>query len=653
MADRENRVFRLMRWGAAGLVVIAAAVLGVGSSDPQALRLAHGTVVAAVVVAIAALAAVLVPVIQQRAGAFLSGRDDLHRVLRDECHVVAGGGLPRVGDVSDPLLMGVHPSAAVPGDPGDRVPAYVVRDADALLRSAVRDGGFVLVVGDSASGKTRSAYEAIQNELAGHRLLIPRRPGSLQALAGAGFRFPDEVVVWLNDLERYLGGDGVDRLLLDRLLSGRRHVLVLSTLRKSVYGAYLHGESGAVLSSELSRPVREVLEASTALVQLGPFGLTELRRARESTDPRVRDAADRAEAGSVTAYLADGPALVEIWQASWGSRPVAAALVAAAADLRRAGLARPVSRELLVRLYPHYLAARRTDLPAEDEPAVTQALAWACDPHDRAVSLLSSRDRGQRYEVFDYLVDHLQRDPGASPVPEPIWQACLEDASPSELRQAAYAAFAVRRREIAEAAFRKNAGEGDLEAMNSLGIILQRKGRISDAEVWYRAAAEQGDPAAMTNLGVVLADQHRTAEAESWYQKAARLGDLGAMFNLGELREQAGDDSQAEKWYLRTVEGLNAGSRESARIATQDDADISIGQSMHTAATRAMTALGDLYKRQGRSDAALSWYFRAAELDDPDAMSGLASLLEIQGQPEQAEIWRQQAARRGPQPNYE
>jgi hypothetical protein len=115
----------------------------------------------------------------------------------------------------------------------------------------------------------------------------------MQVLAEAGFRLSGETVVWLNDLERYLGGNGIDRLLLDRVLSGPAHVLVLATLRKSLYGAYLHGEPGGNATAEMSRSVREILEAAGAVIQLGPFGVAELRRAEKSADPRVRAAAGR------------------------------------------------------------------------------------------------------------------------------------------------------------------------------------------------------------------------------------------------------------------------------------------------------------------------------------------------------------------------
>jgi TPR repeat protein len=254
--------------------------------------------------------------------------------------------------------------------------------------------------------------------------------------------------------------------------------------------------------------------------------------------------------------------------------------------------------------------------------------------------------------VFDYLVDHAQRAPETLPVPEPAWQGCLENADPGELVRIAIAAFSLQRPDIAEAALRQRASEGDAEAMNTLGNVLHRARRMQEAETWYRKAAEQGYPAAMTNLGALLGDEKRTAEAEAWYRRAVGFGDLAAMFNLGELREEAGDEAEAESWYLRAADGLRPKDREAARIGRREDARISIGQPMHTAATMAMTALASLYERQGRPDDAFAWYTKAADLDDPDAMTGLAAFLDNNGQPERAAKWRQRAAERGDRPKY-
>jgi TPR repeat protein len=560
---------------------------------------------------------------------------------------VANGLLPRVRDIADPLVLGIHPS--ILGTSGGRVPSYVPRQVDVPLRSALATGGFVLVVGNSAAGKTRTAYEAMRAEIPDHWLLVPRRAGTLRALVEAGFKIPEETVVWVNDLERYLVRDGLDQLLLDRILSGTRNVVVLATIRRTLYGNYLQGQSGQAPAREMARSARETIEAATSRIDIGSFGPAELELARASSDPRVRQAGGRARNGAVTAYLADGPALVEIWLAAWSGHPVAAALVAAAVDVRRAGLTRPADRGLLVSLFSEYLKRRDLDLPAEDEPAITSSFAWACDPHDRATGLLASRERGRQFEAFDYLVDHVQRDPQAEPIPDFTWRGCIEHTDSAELGLIAQAAFSMQRRDIAEAALRKGAAAGDPSLMNALAILL---GREAEAEAWFRRAAERGYQPAVTNLGALLNELGRRSEAESWYQQAVVHGELGAMVNLGAICEDNGDDQAAEAWYLRTIEGLRPEDAELARIPTQEQADSTIGQRMQTAATMAMTALASMYARNGNTAEAEAWYLKAAELDDPRAMIGLAELLAGKGLSELAVKWREQASRRGERPRY-
>ncbi|MGV9386641.1 hypothetical protein ACWDRB_63325 [Nonomuraea sp. NPDC003707] len=80
--------------------------------------------------------------------------------------------LIRVGD-ADPRDGGVHPAIEVPG--ADReLPTYVERDTDtdphgvrAVIRRAVatRRGQLLLLVGQSSTGKTRCAFEAIRQLL--------------------------------------------------------------------------------------------------------------------------------------------------------------------------------------------------------------------------------------------------------------------------------------------------------------------------------------------------------------------------------------------------------------------------------------------------------------------------------------------------------
>jgi TPR repeat protein len=253
-------------------------------------------------------------------------------------------------------------------------------------------------------------------------------------------------------------------------------------------------------------------------------------------------------------------------------------------------------------------------------------------------------------EVFDYLVDHVQRDPQAAPIPDFTWTGCIEYADSAQLMLIAQAALSMQRRDIAEAALRKGAAEGDLSAMNALAILLGPH-RSWEAETWYRRAAERGYHAAVTNLGALLHGQGRSDEADNWYQQAVAHGDLGAMVNLGAICEENGDDQRADAWYLRTIEGLRAEDAELARIPTQEHADSNIGQPMQTAATMAMTALASMYARKGKAAEAEASYMKAAELDDPNAMIGLAELLDGKGLDELAAKWRQQAERRGKRPH--
>jgi hypothetical protein len=107
----------------------------------------------------------------------------------------------RVSRLDDPLRLGAHRAAALDGN---QVPPFVARDLLPDLVEALGKGGFVLVVGDSTAGKTRLAYEAMRACLPSHVCVSPDGPHSLRAaLTAAKVHRPS--VLWLDDLERYLG----------------------------------------------------------------------------------------------------------------------------------------------------------------------------------------------------------------------------------------------------------------------------------------------------------------------------------------------------------------------------------------------------------------------------------------------------------------
>jgi hypothetical protein len=169
--------------------------------------------------------------------------------------------------------------------------------------------------------------------------------------------------------------------------------------------------------------------------------------------------------------LADGPELARDWRNAWrpGGQPRGAALVAAAVDCRRAGLADPVPVELLARLAEHYLDARG-GAALRPEP-LDEAVRWATMPARGASSLLipagagvdtkpqlaggesetrGGPERDSRVLAFDYLIDL-----GDEPVPVPVWLDIVDWCDPEQALGVGHTARRVSRFETAEAAFVK------------------------------------------------------------------------------------------------------------------------------------------------------------------------------------------------------
>src|SRR5262249_2984184 len=109
-------------------------------------------------------------------------------------------------------LLGVRRPIAIPGVTAGELPTYVSRDADngefgmrARLKSMAHSGGFLLVVGDSSVGKTRSAYEVLRAELGDWNLAHPGDASQVDALAARPPETP--LVIWLDEIRNYLDGE--------------------------------------------------------------------------------------------------------------------------------------------------------------------------------------------------------------------------------------------------------------------------------------------------------------------------------------------------------------------------------------------------------------------------------------------------------------
>ncbi|MFE6155833.1 tetratricopeptide repeat protein [Streptomyces sp. NPDC057889] len=437
------------------------------------------------------------------------------RLLAGYVHVGADGDLPLVSQVRDRALLGIHPAApprlSRPGVVLDaELPSYVLRDADGELRGHVRQGrdhgGLVLVHGPSTAGKTRAAAEAIWAELAGWALLVPVVPESLVHLAGARLDLT-RTVIWLNELDVYLGAGGRQAEALTRLLALPERPLVVATVRAHQLSD-LEEDEGHLGSDDGRRPAQD--RRTTALVAglLGRacrvrmermFSAGELARAEElREDTRLADALKSAGRYGVAEALAAGPELLRLLWAHTDAPDGyfgGAALVHASVDAARVGWRRPLSPAALRELLAHYVPS---DLRQEvDEALFERSLRWARRRRRGFSRLLVDDESGNGVVAFDYLVDQAQtRLPQAS-VPEVLWSVLLGAATPEEALELGHHAQRWGQVDVAVAAWRRAAASPvakvATEAAEVLGRLLMERANPEGAMPYLLQAAQDGD----------------------------------------------------------------------------------------------------------------------------------------------------------------
>ena len=382
------------------------------------------------------------------------------------------GRFPLVRELSNPIAVGVHPAAAIE-EAGmiDRVPPYVARDIEADLHAALQREGFVLLVGESTAGKTRAAFEATRLLLGSFRFVAPSSRAALPAVLEI-LKETDSYVVWLDDLERFLGVGGLTTAVLQRLLAPQVHTIIVATMRSHEYDRYRDRAETEFIGADRDvwRESRAVLRQAQILHLDRRWTAEELYRAQAHvSDRRLAHALAVADHFGVAETLAAGPELAETWRNGWtpGHHPRGAALVAAAVGARRFGYHRPLPMHVLECMHSAYLAERGG--PELRPEPMAEAMQWATTPTfaNGANSLLiGSPENG--YLAFDYLIDL----PLSDTMPDSSWSFL--------------------------------AGAVDAPDAYSLGGYAIRAGQYDHALIAYRRAAEasyQPAVAGLVNMG--------------------------------------------------------------------------------------------------------------------------------------------------------
>ena len=343
------------------------------------------------------------------------------------------GQLPRVRDVGQDQLR-VHASRV-------EVP-YIERDQQDKLEEAVGPGRAALVVGHSMSGKTRLAAEVVKRKFPDALLLTAESGEALRELFDRGLD-PEDLVVWLDDLERFLGVDGLTIGLLDRLITGR--AIMVATIRTLQREAYRPSDK---LRSREWEVLQRFSEISLQRRLTGP----ELGRVQAAVnDPGILGAVNHY---GLAEYLGAGPEALDKFEKGEIANPVGRALVRAAIDWHRTDIRRPVSQQILIAMLPTYLADR-PDVPRTEE-IIKQGLEWATTKINETVALLGqifTSSNEPLFEAFDYLVDELAHH--TTSIPDAMWDLALEQEEATDWRMLGLIVYLSGKPSLVESALRR------------------------------------------------------------------------------------------------------------------------------------------------------------------------------------------------------
>lgn len=505
---------------------------------------------------------------------------------------------PELG-LADPIALGVRRTRRLPDKPP--LPPYIGRDCDARLGDQVREaaahGGLVLVTGEPLSGKTRTAWQAATGNLPGGTRIYTPQPGTdlrgLPAVLRDRGDGDTECVLWLDDLEGHLGGNGLTAAVLAELVQLR--TLVIGTMADEAYDAHRFGGSasarvlGGVEPVELSR-------------WWSPQELARFRN-QHRDDPRLRRARFGGGGVSVTEYLAVAPELGDLWRRARRARVRSRGhyVVRAAVDLHRCGADAEVPLDVLRRA--HLLYAGEPYAPQETFEA---GLAWAAEVRLGVTGMLRKTPRDTWRPFGSLVVEAEDQGLEADPVPLKMWLFALEAAGDEERRDQV---ITRARRYLTPRA------DGDPDTMTVLGSLEREMGEAAAAESWYRRAADAGSVQAAGVVGALLAGRGADADAEPYLETAAAAGDVAAQSVLARVLGE-----RAELWLTRAAE---AGDGEAA------------------------CRLGELFLGRGKQQTALRWFRRAADSGYEEAAQRIGRLFHDWDELDEAESWYRRAIDRG------
>ncbi|MFD8316824.1 tetratricopeptide repeat protein [Kitasatospora purpeofusca] len=534
-----------------------------------------------------------------------------------------------------PKQLGVHP--AIPGLRSDRaagnfvLPDYVEREHDTVLRQRLRvvasgaETALVVVRGESCTGKTRTAFEAVRACLPAWNLVFPKTPESLLAILEAGVLTP-RTVLWLNEAQNYLTGntgEAVAAALRTRLEQPGPVAILLT-----VWPVYHRQLTATPPPGQDTCPHARALIGSHAAIHVpDTFSARAMHdlSVRSKSDASLAAAETASPSGAITQTLAAGPELVDYYEQA-GTAPACfgKAIITAAMDARRLGGGSLVSARFLEQAAVGYLTS---DQRKEARPE------WFADALEYA-----------RFKVKGVVsaLDNAPNPAGMGVLPDIF---CLADYLDRHGRT-------VRYYDCPPASF-WNAAQGHAltaTELRSFGGAARARGRYRTAAGLYQQAVDRGDSSVRMDLAWLRQQIGDREGAERLYRKTVRAGNIVTLADLMMLREEAGDRDEAEQLALSAAAiGMGDPMLELMweRLGDPEEAERLALQAADLGNPSLLVDLAGVWDRGGNRDGAERLYRQAAAARHPLALGELTRFRVEAGDLEEAERLALQAAEAG------
>jgi len=616
--------------------------------------------------------------------------EDLLEVARP-----AGGGLPTVAETSV-YDMGVTRSKYVSAD--NPAPTYVPRTwVDAQIQDLLSAGErFIVAVGDSKSGKSRSMAEMLHRLRPNARLIVPDAsdPAALSKLAQRSLPLgADGGVLWLDDIDRYLVLNGLDRKVLRSFLEREPQITVAGTITSRRYQD--------ITAARQAAETRDVTTIRDATAQFGQV-LAQAKLVRVASKPSPEDLAaarelypgeDFQERGIGEQMVAASKVETK-YDAAREASPEGWAVLQAAVDWRRIGVSGPVSQQTLRSLFQSYLSKVAPNLIPDDE-LFARGLSWAIEPLAGTIALLTMVEPTEEratYRAFDYVLACADGQGPFEPFPiaRGAWNEAIASLAADELLVVTQAAILRGEPDIARraaeaarddsedpaAVARATLFLGELHATGTemdtaiklleeaaasgitdvvpnaqadLGAILALPGGDPDrARALLESAISAGDSQvvaqAQLNLGVMLMNRGDTPGARPLLEAAmAAHADLADAPFVGLSRQGVAERTQLPRKETRVVRHL-AESAPAPSRATDDRSRVLQAAAVRQAESvhlRAQASLGGLLVNEGDLKQARMLLDAALDSNNPEveplARTNLGALLLRNGEVQAAE----------------